>query len=464
VPLLARVMKPTNPGYAVFLVLPQAGARLPSLQPKCAQLGETLAARLLGVGLYYRSVTDMAMLALQVDFRTAPATMGDMLTAAAADVGGALLDTSRMPNEARRRFYDSYLPLYDVAAGARDLSDAMRVLARHLAGASPLPCKVPIAASDSLEVRFRRGDGWQLARVRSVTFEGIAVATATPPRRGDVVDLELMCSGESVLVRSNVVGVTSNQAATALGASGFGARFLFSTEEERICLGVILRGAGGEKLRALSPPPKRREARYPVRWPVFLRSARSKASLRAIDMSSGGMFVAADEVPADGPLQVAFPIDDRGAPIVASARIARRVAPDVARARGLVAGFGLEILGLATPDEGRFQQFVDRIGRRAERDVVVGASNGRVEELTTALSAAGYSVSGCSGAPELVARAAAGARIPDLVVIDASLARANPRALSAARRALGVRQVPTLVIDGETPRVAREYVDGALLA
>jgi len=34
---------------------------------------------------------------------------------------------------------------------------------------------------ERVEVRFRRGDAWQLARARSMTREGISIATGTPP-------------------------------------------------------------------------------------------------------------------------------------------------------------------------------------------------------------------------------------------------------------------------------------------
>ena len=83
--------------------------------------------------------------------------------------------------------------------------------------------------------------------------------------------------------------------------------------------------------------------------------------------------------------------------------------------------------------------------------------------MTTALSAAGYCTTGVSDASGLVARAAAGTRVPDLVVLDSSLVRENPRAIHAARRALAVRLVRLMTIDGDSPSSMRESVDGALL-
>jgi hypothetical protein len=415
----------------------------------------------ISIDVYFRSATGMALIALCFDPRFLTGDTVSVLSSGAAAAGAALVDPARLPDRARRRFHETYLPLYEVRRGGLEsIEEAVGALTAEIARqASGAP------SGETVEVRVRRGDAWQLARVRSMTREGISIATGTPPRRGDVVDLELRACGIVLLIRSTVVGVATGDAAAALGASGFGARFLIAGETERRQLEEILRVLGSDKLRSLEPPPRRRAARYPVHWPVFVRSPKCRANLRALDVSRHGMFVGCDDstCPLEGSVHVTVPIDDGGTPILATARVARAIPDELARTRGLRSGIGIEFTALSQRDEQRFAAFVGRVGRRAEREVVVGASASRLGELTTALSAAGYCTTGVSDATGLVERAAAGSRVPDLVVLDSSLVRENPRAIHAARRALAVRLVRLVTIDGDSPSSMREFVDGALL-
>jgi hypothetical protein len=452
------------PAYPLFFVLPQARARLGALPATLGVLEEAgQAGDILGADVYYRTSTDMAMLALRFDARTLTADLIEHLASGATQQGAALLDAARLPEAARQRFYDSYLPLYDVCLGGLGTPElALRALTQHLTG--PDEPVVRAHGTERVEVRFRRGDQWQLARLRSLTAEGVSVATATPPRRGSFLDLEIQAAGISLLIRSSVVGVMAGDAAATLGATGFGARFLPATDGQRRKLAELLAVAGGEQLRKLAPPPRRREARYPVQWPVFLRTPHCKVSLRALDVSRRGMFIAAegDLAPREGSVHVMFPIDDGGRPVLATARVARAIAARDAFERGLPVGVGLELISLSMRDEARFAHFVGRIARRAERDVVIGAAPHRLEELATALSGAGYCTTGIADVPSLVARAGSG-RTPDLVILDASLSEQSPVEVQAARKALAVRQVPTLTLDGDSPTAAREWVDGTLL-
>jgi hypothetical protein len=153
---------------------------------------------------------------------------------------------------------------------------------------------------------------------------------------------------------------------------------------------------------------------------------------------------------------------DGGRPVLATARVARAIAARDAFQRGLPTGVGLELISLSMGDEQRFAQFIVRIARRAERDVVVGAAPQRLEELTSALAGVGYCTSGVTDAPALVSRAGSG-RAPDLVILDSSLADNDPGEVQAVRKALAVRQVPTITLDGDSPTATREWVDGALL-
>jgi hypothetical protein len=105
-----------------------------------------------------------------------------------------------------------------------------------------------------------------------------------------------------------------------------------------------------------------------------------------------------------------------------------------------------------------------RIGKRGGFTIVVGASTARAAEITAELCGAGYSASCASDAAALISKAAAAARAPDLVMLDASLTKGDLRAENAVRRALAVRAVPTLQVDETTPQAARSLADVALLS
>jgi PilZ domain-containing protein len=461
-----------RPVYPVFVVVPQIGSRLATTGALAEAVERVVASATVDADLHYRPSTDMALVALRLDARLASQDLISDLNDAVGDQGAAVLDASRLPEPARQRFFDDYLPQFDFRVhGVESFAQAIRVLGSQLAaGAGALLAAPPssggIIVPDRLEVRFRRGDRWQLARVRSLSKEGISVATGTPPRRSDLVDLELRAGDVSLLVRSSVVGVALGDPAQAIGATGFGARFIIAGETEERKLEELL--ALTADARALEPLPYRRDTRFPIRWPVLLRTPSLKAHLRALDVSRRGMFIGAERdvapASASGAVHVTFPIDDRGTPILATARVARAVPSDLARCRGLSPGVGLELVALSSHDERRYAQFVGRIGRRAGREVIVGASASRVGDLLTALVAAGYCAIGVAAANDLVTRTLGGARVPDLVVIDSSLARENPKGTNAARRALALRQVATLSIDGDSPEAARQWVDGALLS
>ena len=455
-----RRMDVPAPTYPVFLVLPQVAERIATLLPTLAPVRSVVGSLALhAVNVYYRTATDTALLAFRFDPEQITADLLGDLTDSASEIGAALIEPIRLPEAGRRRFFDAYLPLYDICFGGLGSPEhALRVLLRHLQGATPAP--TPTRPGQRLEVRFKRGDEWQLARLRTVTREGISVATPTPPRHGDLVEVELTTGDLTLIAKTSVIGAAMSEAATSVGVSGFGARFVLGHESDRRRLEEILALVGGERAPPFEPPPQRREARYPVSWPVMLRTPDRKLAVRALDVSRRGMFVAAPG-PTQGPVHVTIGIDDHSTPVLATARVARAIHDDTARIRRLPVGVGLELVSLSSQDERRFSQFVGRVARRAEREVVVGASPDRLPELTSALAAAGYTTSGASDAPTLLTRAATASRPPDLVVLDSSL---PPRMIQAARRALGARRIPMLAIHGDSPSATREHVDFALLS
>jgi hypothetical protein len=184
----------------------------------------------------------------------------------------------------------------------------------------------------------------------------------------------------------------------------------------------------------------------------------------ALDISRHGLFVAGDaELFPDRRVDVLIPLDDRGQPLRAHARIARAIPEETARARRLPAGLGLELSDLSADDERRFERFVDRVARRARRWVLVGAAPERMRLVISELIAAGYAASGAVDPPSLVSKAAS-ARAPDLVILDATLAQTDVRAARAVERALAVRSVPIVQLGDDNPLSARERVDQLLLS
>src|SRR5262249_11769428 len=181
-----------GPSYPVFLVFPQVVQRLGALLTALDPVSEIATkSHLLTVDLYFRSATGTALLALLFDPRILTTDALSDIASLAGRAGGAFVDASRLPERARRRFHEQYLPLYEVGRGGLgSIEEALGALAAEIS--------TPPAGGgqiERVEVRFRRGDTWQLARVRSMTREGVSIATGTPPRRGDVVDLEISACG-----------------------------------------------------------------------------------------------------------------------------------------------------------------------------------------------------------------------------------------------------------------------------
>jgi hypothetical protein len=438
------------------------------------------------VSLYYRRDTDTALLALPFDPRNVNRQLMGRILQVARHANASVLEAGLLPNDERLRFYRAYLPLYDVRViGLRSVDHALTALENEL-GMGSAPPVVEVTRDSRLpkkrlEVRFRRGDAWSLGRLRSLSSNNVIVATGGPPRTGDVVEIEIAVEldeladadgSEPKVVAFEPVRVMLHAAVTqvtqpdkAMGMAGFGARFLIGSPPEREKLARLLAEAQ-EAARAAEPPPPRREVRYPVRWPIMV--ARGNRALRAaaLDVSRHGMFVASGtQLFAEPRLEITIPLDDRGAPLRASARVARSIPEETARARRLSAGVGLELTGLAGEDEKRFERFVDRVARRGRRWLLVGAAPERLRALLAELTAAGYAASGASDPPALVSKAAS-ARAPDLVIIDGSLSRAgDARAAQAVERALAVRSVPTVQLGQDaSPQWVREHVDIELLS
>jgi hypothetical protein len=466
----------TAPTHDMFLVAQRVSRRFNSLKDTLGTLFQMIGAtRLRSVDVYYRRQTDVALLALHLDAAQLSPAQLSALEGSAMRGDLAVLEPARLPDAERARFFESYLPQYELRLqrlAAPD--DAMHLLEEHLVGiarraqaaAAAAAGPVSRAAQDKLEVRFRRGDAWQLGRVRSLSRDSLYVSTGGPPRRGDVVEIALALGPAQLLVRAGVLQVTPADAPQAMGAPGFGAQFLVGDLAEADRVERFLAHVRAALPSELTPPPRRRDVRYPVCWPVFVAGASGQSQTSALDMSLLGMFVAAtvaDGASAGQSLELTLPLDDGGSPMRAAARVARAIGPNIARQRGVPTGLGLEIVALGPRESARFSRFLTRVGKRTSHTLVVGAAVERAGPIVQELIAAGYSAAQVLDPAALLARASA-SRPPDLVLLDATLTRADPKAEEAVRRALTARRIPLQHIGEDTPAAVRALADMTLLS
>jgi Tfp pilus assembly protein PilZ len=447
----------------VFLCFPLASQRLEEL---CgARLAvDGAAARVVGVDLYYRASTDVALVAVRVDAQTMTPQLRMRLQDETEEIGGAILEPGGLEEEDRDKFYRQYLKEYPLhIADFPTVGDAFRLLARNLGRPMGPP---PGMASRGLplQVRFRRGDEWILGRPRHLSREGIYVTTSAPPRRGDVVELWLSLAQKEAVLRGQVVHVTREDAAAAVGGAGFGARFLLDKPEDRQNLEAMVRGTRQDGLHLVCATPARREVRYPIRWPVSFMIGGGAASASALDVSWHGMFVAMGDGMSQRKVELVVPVDDSGAPVRCAARVARVLSEETARSRGMVSGIGLELADFANgEDVDRFHGFVARVGRRAALSVVVAAAPGRAGELAAQLASVGYAAHGVHE-PSAVLKLSTRRSHPDLVVLDHTFEKTQGSAALRIRRTLDARNIPTFgVEDGLSMDRIRTLTDQALL-
>ena len=458
--------------HDVFLVLKHVGARLEAYRTLAA--GTELALATDGpppASIYYRKDTDTALLAVSLDSAESTGPMMERLRQIAADTGAALLDSLALPINERASFYADYLPLYPTRiVGVGAPVAALRALEDEIGiGKVPRATQPPRARQGSgphtpvsprVEVRFRRGDAWQLGHLRSVTDDGALVATSNPPRAGDRVDLELGLVGEaqaSLRITAAILRVTAPEAASALGAAGFRARFDLSDGEAAALHSLIAR-AGAEP----PPLPRRTEMRYALRWPVLLaRGAAATAGL-ALDISTHGLFVHCDAPASQVPLAVTVPLDDDGGPLRLTARVARALDRGTAESRQIAHGLGLAFEPPQGREGDRYRSFVERVAARAGKFVLIAASPARGTKLVEELEACGYTVGTAASPRELLERVER-ARPPDLVLFDRSMPGLGGDTGRALRRSLEIRQIPTADLREAALDAVRRAADAQLI-
>jgi hypothetical protein len=309
-----------------------------------------------------------------------------------------------------------------------------------------------------IRVRFRRGDQWQSGRVRQLSTTSLSVATGCPPRKGDLLDIELSFDAIDLIATAWVVATTPPSMVDVFGAPGFGARFMALDSAttmglEAICAASRIRGTSGARLA------HRHDIRHPVRWPVLVGRGEDWRPHVALDLSRGGMFVRSDK-PFDKNESVglAIPLERRSVLMRAEARVARRLVGDTASELRIAPGFGLEVTYMSADDMHHYTSLVNRVSRRAGALIAIGASPPRLAELEPALTSAGYSAFCASDPDAIIERSRAHSLPPDLAIVDSSLADA-----ARLERRLTTLGASTLRLRRETGDVARHRADALLL-
>jgi len=419
--------------------------------------------RLRGADILYDTDNDTALLRIRLDADQVSDTFVAELRRRAADIGASIIDVGRLEPDVRARFRDAYQRHYTVKfPGIATSGEALEVLARHLGALTDRAETVEELPDEPavLTVRFRRGDGWQLGRVRSLSMASISIATGCPPRKGGVVEVELAVHDVAVRLPAIVLAVTPPETASILGAFGFGARFAVADERTRLRLRRIVAIVEADP-SLTARPPQRRHVRYPVHLPVSVGLGGASTRLAALDISASGLFVACSERVRRGtPTGLALVLERGDESINAGARVTRTISGAAAASRNAPSGIGLEITSMSERDARRYRALIERIRRRAGQEICIGAAPDRATALVDALTAVGYAASAIADPAALLARAKA-RDAPDLLIIDESLPPGDPateRALSSRSRAHPL----SLMSFGGPPAQVWELADAAL--
>jgi hypothetical protein len=380
-------------------------------------------AKLHGADILYSPDTDTALLRLRLDDDRVTDTFVAELRRCVARFDASVIDIGHLEPQVRKRFAERFRRPHTVRFPAAATSrEALEVLARHLrkASQSEQPQAEETAPPAALRVRFRRGEQWQLGRVRSISPNSVSVATGCPPRKDDTVEIEVSFAGLTLTTPALVVAVTPPETAALLGAYGFGARFVRANERTRALLKRITAIADDDPTLT-TRPPSRRHVRYPVRWPVAIGMGDDSARFAALDISESGLFIASNDFVCRGtPTGVAIPLERGDREIRAGGRVTRTLDERMAGSQKTPAGFGLELTSMSETDASLFRQLVQRVGHRSARHVFVGAAPERVGRLIDSLAAVGYAASGTSLGADIVGQATTRSP-PDLVIVDQSL-------------------------------------------
>jgi hypothetical protein len=357
--------------------------------------------------------------------------------------------------------------------------EAMPALAENTRPGAPMPPPPPVLADGSGELsvadpyasavaplppgciyaRYLRSGRWVPIRIGSLSLRGAALTAGALPRVHDRVDIALAYADLRATVRGRVHIVSTPEEVARRGAASFSVAFDLD-ERSRPQLTALLQAARAANV-TIKPPPARLTRRYPVEWPVCLGTARGVVRAEALDVSRDGMFVRQSSALAlDASLGFSVVLDDGDRPVSGLSRVVRVIDEDAARNCALASGYGLQIVEMSDIDRARWQAFLERIGRRAERRVLIGAAAGRLRELQGALAAAGYAVTGATDPEALVQLARRDERAVDACLIDAAW-RPPDRTSTWSDTLFPARGVPCIALRGDVRR-AREAIDQVL--
>jgi hypothetical protein len=277
------------------------------------------------------------------------------------------------------------------------------------------------------------------------------------PREGDQVDVALSYADHRALVRGPVKKVSTAEETALTGTATFTVAFELDDASHR-SLTTLLTAARANQV-TIKPPPPRNTRRYPVEWPVCLGTMRGAIRGDALDISREGMFVRPlHALTLDTTLNFSVILDD-GVPVSGRARVVRHIHDAEARVSGLTPGYGLQIFEMPAVERERWNEFVARIAKRAEKRVLVGASPERLRELQAALVALGYAVTGGTDPGALVQLAGA-AHPVDAVLLDGSWLAPSTSA-EWIESLFSARNVPCVTMTGDAKR-GRAAIDKVL--
>ena len=320
---------------------------------------------------------------------------------------------------------------------------------------------LPTAAieSSTIYARYLRSGKWVPIRIGALSLKGAALMAGALPRLHDHVDVALSFGGHRALVRGAVGKVSSVTEAASTGAATFSVAFELDSASRRQ-LTALLTAARAANV-TIKPPPARSTRRFPVEWPICLGTMRGAIKADALDVSTYGMFVRPVLLlTLETLLSFSIVVDDGGGPVAGRAKVVRHVTDGEAQTCGLAPGFGLSIIDMSEADRSRWDAFIARIERRADKRVLIGASPARLAELQAALAAAGYAVMGGTDPGALVQLANSDTRPVDAALIDAGWLQ-NGASASWVESLFSARDVPCVTVHGDVRR-ARTTVDRLL--
>jgi hypothetical protein len=311
---------------------------------------------------------------------------------------------------------------------------------------------------DTIYARYLRGDRWVPSRLGALSLKGAALMASALPRVGDRIDITLAYADYRAFVRGAVEKISSMPEAGPSGTAAFNVNFELDDASRRE-LTALLTAARAAKVK-LKPLALRRTPRYSVAWPICLGLGRRTVPAKALEVSTGGLFVRPlHALTLDDSVTFTAVLDDARAPVSGRSRVVHDQSDGEAKAAARSSGYGLSIVEIARADRKRWSAFLARIEQRSARRVLIGAAPARLAVLQSELEAAGYVVTGSSEPSALARLANTEARPVDAALIDAGWLATAPA--TRVEQLLVARSVPSVRVHGDAKR-ARIEVDRLL--